>query len=218
VLLTKSFEPSESFEVTTRSEASERFGLQARSLCMNGVVSKMGLVVVDSSLNTLAANAEAINILAFPHPAEKFGSLGGWLTSKVRADLVDARSAELSAFVAEFRSARRAYLCRSFPLNVRLTSRTSVGPVAVLVLERKSNAGISTAELGERFGLTPREQQTVQGLLQGLTSKEIAERTKISPNTVKAFIRLVMVKMNVSTRSGIIGKLVEPKFPFRHLI
>jgi hypothetical protein len=30
----------------------------------------------------------------------------------------------------------------------------------------------------------------------------------ISPNTVKAFIRLVMVKMNVSTRSGIIGKIV----------
>jgi len=33
----------------------------------------------------------------------------------------------------------------------------------------------------------------------------------ISPNTVKAFIRLVMVKMKVSTRSGIIGKIVGPK-------
>jgi DNA-binding CsgD family transcriptional regulator len=34
---------------------------------------------------------------------------------------------------------------------------------------------------------------------------------KISPNTVKAFIRLVMVKMSVSTRSGIIGKIVGQK-------
>ena len=32
----------------------------------------------------------------------------------------------------------------------------------------------------------------------------------ISPNTVKAFLRLVMVKMDVSTRSGIIGKIVGP--------
>ena len=45
--------------------------------------------------------------------------------------------------------------------------------------------------------------------MQGLTSKEIAVRMKISPNTVKAFLRLVMVKMKVSTRSGIAGKLKE---------
>ena len=64
------------------------------------------------------------------------------------------------------------------------------------------------AEVSERFGLTSREQETVQFLLEGLTSKEIAQRMKISPNTVKAFIRLVMVKMGVSTRSGIIGKIV----------
>jgi DNA-binding CsgD family transcriptional regulator len=28
----------------------------------------------------------------------------------------------------------------------------------------------------------------------------------ISPNTVKAFLRLIMVKMRVSTRSAIVGK------------
>jgi DNA-binding NarL/FixJ family response regulator len=32
----------------------------------------------------------------------------------------------------------------------------------------------------------------------------------ISPNTVKVFVRLVMVKMDVSTRSGIAGKIVGP--------
>jgi len=47
----------------------------------------------------------------------------------------------------------------------------------------------------------------VEFLLQGLTSKEIANRMGISPNTVKAFLRLVMVKMKVSTRSGIAGKI-----------
>jgi DNA-binding CsgD family transcriptional regulator len=76
------------------------------------------------------------------------------------------------------------------------------------MLERQSNEVAMIAELSERFGLTCREQETVQFLLEGLTSKEIALRMKISPNTVKAFIRLVMVKMGVSTRSGIIGKIV----------
>jgi DNA-binding CsgD family transcriptional regulator len=56
--------------------------------------------------------------------------------------------------------------------------------------------------------LTQREQETVKLLLQGLTSKEIAGRMGISANTVKAFVRLVMIKMGVSTRSGIAGKIV----------
>jgi DNA-binding NarL/FixJ family response regulator len=45
-------------------------------------------------------------------------------------------------------------------------------------------------------------------LAEGYCSKEIAARMEISPNTVKAFVHLVMVKMSVSTRSGIIGKMV----------
>jgi len=43
----------------------------------------------------------------------------------------------------------------------------------------------------------------------GLTSKEIASRMNISPNTVKAFFRMVMTKMLVSTRSGIVGKIAR---------
>jgi DNA-binding CsgD family transcriptional regulator len=39
----------------------------------------------------------------------------------------------------------------------------------------------------------------------------MADRMKISPNTVKSFLRLVMVKMGVSTRSGILGKIAGSK-------
>ena len=45
-------------------------------------------------------------------------------------------------------------------------------------------------------------------LLRRASKKEIAIRMNISPNTVKAFLRLVMVKMGVSTRSGIVGRVV----------
>ncbi len=177
---------------------------------MNDFASRLGLVVVDSSLNLMATNAEAIKILTFPALPEKISHLDRWLTNKVRSDLVAPSQPKPVAFVSEYRSAKRLYLCRSFPLNTTSTTRTSSCPAIVLLMERKGSGAVTTADLCERFGLTPREQQTVQALLQGLTSKEIAERMKISPNTVKAFIRLVMVKMNVSTRSGIIGKLLEP--------
>jgi DNA-binding CsgD family transcriptional regulator len=48
-------------------------------------------------------------------------------------------------------------------------------------------------------------------LVDGLTSKQIADRMTISTNTVKAFLRLIMIKMGVSTRAGIVGKAVPIK-------
>jgi len=81
----------------------------------------------------------------------------------------------------------------------------SQASLAVL-LERTLARSASLAQMSERFHLTTREQEVAQFLLQGLTSKEIGMRMQISPNTVKAFLRLIMVKMNVSTRSGIVGK------------
>jgi DNA-binding CsgD family transcriptional regulator len=76
-----------------------------------------------------------------------------------------------------------------------------------VLLERDAAGNSGLKEISEQFDLTQRECETVEFLLQGLTSKEIATRMKISPNTVKAFLRLVMVKMKVSTRSGIAGKI-----------
>jgi DNA-binding CsgD family transcriptional regulator len=58
-----------------------------------------------------------------------------------------------------------------------------------------------------KYNLTARERETTGYLLHGLTSKEIAQQMNISPNTVKAFMRLVMTKMGVTTRAGIVGRL-----------
>jgi DNA-binding CsgD family transcriptional regulator len=188
---------------------------------VNVAATRPGFIVVDTSLNLVASNNEAIQILTFPEPLEKIRHLDSWLTNKIRAHLVDRQLPRPAAFVGEFRSAKRTYLCRMFPLDangntsgVEHEDNNGSGvpsSLLVLMMERRSNGATKLAEVAERFGLTAREQETVQLLLQGLTSKEIAQRMQISPNTVKAFIRLVMVKMTVSTRSGIIGKIVGPK-------
>lgn len=77
----------------------------------------------------------------------------------------------------------------------------------VLLLERSTNGAATLGQICARFCLTPREQETVELLFEGMTNKEIANRMKISANTVKVFVRMVMVKMGVSTRSGIVGKI-----------
>ena len=78
-----------------------------------------------------------------------------------------------------------------------------------VLLERDSARVTSFSKVTERFHLTVREQEMVGLLTFGLTSKEIADRMNISPNTVKTFFRLVMTKMGVSTRSGIVGKIAR---------
>jgi len=173
-----------------------------------------GLIVVDAALNLVASNSEAIQILTFPEPVDRVRHLDSIVSTKIRSHLLDRQATRAPEFVDEFRSAKRTYLCRSFPLDLngnRVNGSVSPSGLLVVMLERKSNGAVTIAEIAQRFGLTARERETVQYLLQGLTSKEIAQRMKISPNTVKAFIRLVMVKMSVSTRSGIIGKIVGPK-------
>lgn len=177
---------------------------------------------MDASLGVVAYNGEALQILTYPETPEKIRHVDTWLANKIRTDLTGRHSP--TRFVEEFRSARRMYLCRSFPLDLRaqahngngvhgngVGSHPTGGGLQIVMLERRSNEAVKLSEVSERFGLTARELETVQYLLQGFTSKEIAQRMEISPNTVKAFLRLVMVKMNVSTRSGIIGRIVGPR-------
>jgi DNA-binding CsgD family transcriptional regulator len=170
-----------------------------------------GLIVVDGSLGVVAYNGEALQILTYPDQPEKIRHLDTWLSSKIRSDLVGKQPPP--HFVDSFRSAKRMYLCRSFPLDLKghhANGSASPSGLLIVMLERRCNEAVKLTEIAERFGLTARERETVQYLLEGLTSKEIAQRMKISPNTVKAFLRLVMVKMGVSTRSGIIGRIVGP--------
>ena len=180
---------------------------------MSASAIKPGLIVVDSSLNLVASNPEAIQILSFPEPATKIRYTDVWTKCHIRSQLFERQERSAVGFTGVFQSARRTYLCRYFPLDMAKSlgnGHSNSTGLLIVLLERKGSESATVAEAADRFGLTAREQETVHLLLQGLTSKEIAQRMKISPNTVKAFLRLVMVKMSVSTRSGIIGKIVGP--------
>ncbi len=76
-------------------------------------------------------------------------------------------------------------------------------------MERSYSKPAKVSEIAEQFRLTHREKEIVELLTLGLTSKEIATRMNVSPNTVKTYFRLIMGKMAVSTRSGIVGKIAR---------
>jgi DNA-binding CsgD family transcriptional regulator len=82
-------------------------------------------------------------------------------------------------------------------------------PLMALHLEKVSSVGDQVHEARVRYNLTEREEETLRGISMGLTAKEVADLMNISPNTVKAFLRLIMIKMTVTTRAGIIAKLLQ---------
>jgi DNA-binding CsgD family transcriptional regulator len=166
------------------------------------VPSNNGFLLIDAALNLISSNAPALQILSFCNESDRIKLSPA---ERIRTRLLDPRHQSGTAFVKEFRSGKRRYICKSFQVGNK--EQNSVQPAFAVLLERDAASSTSLTEVSEQFGLTERECETVEFLLQGLTSKEIATRMSISPHTVKAFLRLVMVKMRVSTRSGIAGKI-----------
>jgi DNA-binding CsgD family transcriptional regulator len=169
-------------------------------------IAKPGFMLLDTSLHPVAFSPEMLRILAYPTKLERIKQPSLFMFDKVRSGLVNQQGGRDLDFVKLYKSGNRRYICRSFRLECSENGKMRywVG----ILLERYSSAPTAVTELSKHFDLTCRERETVEFLLQGLTSKEIANRMNISPNTVKAFLRLVMVKMDVSTRSGIVGKVV----------
>jgi DNA-binding CsgD family transcriptional regulator len=85
--------------------------------------------------------------------------------------------------------------------------------VFALHLKRAGSISGSLSSVIETYHLTDREGEVLQGISLGLTSKVLAARMNISPNTVNAFLRMIMIKLGVNTRAGLVGKLLEDNSP-----
>jgi DNA-binding CsgD family transcriptional regulator len=165
-----------------------------------------GFLLMDSSLRPFSFNAEAVEILSYPDKLANLTHADALLAAKIRSNLVSRQAPAESPFVTEFRSGRRRYFCRAFSVGscVKDLSRPSIA----VLLERGPSGLVPLSLASRQFNLTQREREVLEYLLQGLTSKEIANRMDISPNTVKAFLRMVMVKTRVSSRSAMVVKLI----------
>ena len=165
--------------------------------------SGVGLMIVDGAQRILSRNADAVQILCYPAAPRPSPGSDRLLAGKV-SSLLDPGGAPRSDGTTEFLSGRRRYKCRTVPLNPEPGSR--LRRQTAIVLERRLPPRLPET-IPAQYGLTRREQEVVELLMQGLTSKEIAARKSLSPNTVKSFLRLIMVKMGVKSRAAIVGRL-----------
>ena len=171
-----------------------------------------GFLLLSTGLKPLYVNPQAAEILFHPENPAKVKDFVNQLASKVRAMIVNGGPAGRIPVCKEFLSGSRHYICRFF--NVQLPASKSNGPNAsslALLLERGSDANSAVLKICQQYHLTQRECEAVRLLAQGLASKEIAARMDISPNTVKVFLRLAMMKMGVTSRSGIMSKFIHAK-------
>jgi DNA-binding CsgD family transcriptional regulator len=171
---------------------------------INASMTTDGFLLLDASMKPVYINRAAMEILCYPQRPEAYKRLDAFLSTRIAMTLFSARASQTPVLVSEFLSGRRRYLCRAYRLDGPVNGKTQ-GSVAVL-LERASAGAFSLGLVSEKFRLTSREQEVLRHLLLGRTTKEIATGMEISPHTVKAFLRMIMVKMGVSTRSAILGK------------
>ena len=165
-----------------------------------------GLVIFDATGGPLWISAEALRILAYPHSTNGNSAAVALTRCSCLFQPTAAETSPADRLVPYITSGRRRYFCRCAWLDP-VSAGDGRAAFAVL-LERSRSWEALTAEIANRFHLSPREHESLTLLGEGLTSKEMAERMRISPNTVKAFLRMIMVKLRVSNRSSIVGKVL----------
>jgi DNA-binding NarL/FixJ family response regulator len=65
-----------------------------------------------------------------------------------------------------------------------------------------SDTGADTDPEVERYGLTPREEEVLRLLAEGLSNAQIGDRLFISPRTVGVHVANVLAKLSVENRSA----------------
>ena len=173
-----------------------------------------GFLLLDASLQPIYASEEALAILSYLEAPSRNKDFGNSLQSRIRSLLHNNgnhnghhNGFSPSKFLHEVASGKRCYQLRAF--SVKSNLGIVRGRAIALLLERNHRGALNLESAALKFRLTPRERETVDLLLQDLTTKQIANRMDISPYTVKAFLRSVMLKVRAENRTGIVGKILQ---------
>lgn len=168
----------------------------------------VGLIVLDLSLQLIAADEGAIEILSALSQDSSKRTFSGLSIPKEILDVLKTHSpTEVSGSKVRFRTGKQAYICRIFLLEPP-SGRTDQ-PRLALYLQRELSLTDAIDMAADQYHLSDREKQALEGIAIGLTGKEMAARMNITPNTVKSFVRIIMIKMGVGTRAAIVSKLLE---------
>jgi DNA-binding CsgD family transcriptional regulator len=111
--------------------------------------------------------------------------------------------------IAVLDSEKRKYVVKATALS---GSSASQGEKQYLfVMERVSAGSANLPMIFRKYKLSVREQEIVRLLLTGGSNKEIADRLRLSENTIKGYMKLLMRKLGVNNRAGIVAALLVEK-------
>jgi len=168
---------------------------------------EVGLVLVDASLTPIAFNSEAVAILGNPDQSGNGQPITLQLPEEILKG-IQTSGATNKGSLTQFQAGKRSYICQAYPIE-SCCGEGFPGAVTALLLQRNSSTIERIHEVAAEYSLTEREREVLKGIAVGLSSKELAEQLAISPNTVKAYLRLIMVKMSVGTRAAILAKILD---------
>ncbi|MDQ1469014.1 MAG: hypothetical protein QOJ99_494 [Bryobacterales bacterium] len=160
---------------------------------------------MDASYRPIGWSRGAIEILSCHRPtiiSESQCELPKAVADQIRR----CNPADLPSIVAKFSAGKAIYVCRAYFLESQDESLSR--PTIALLFERSSSAIDTIQEIAAEFNLTERERQTLEGISMGLSTKELATLMEISPNTVKAFVHLIITKMGVTTRAEVVAEVL----------
>jgi DNA-binding CsgD family transcriptional regulator len=166
-------------------------------------IPEVGLVLMDETLRVVGCDRGAAAILKFSGGTD---GAGHRIPDEILESIQSRTRAGVPYSKMRFPTASGEYVCRSY--LVESEEGLLSGRLVALHLERASMGDLVIRDISNRYHLSEREEETLKGVLMGLSTKEVADQMAISPNTVKAYIRLVMIKLGVATRWGIIAKVI----------
>jgi DNA-binding CsgD family transcriptional regulator len=162
-----------------------------------------GVILVNLSFKAIAFDAGAAALLKQHGQHRGKQEPGFHIPEEILSLFRNRKNGIGSCERTSLRLGAHQYICRTY------TMESQNQPMFLLHLQKDTAAADAVYRIAEEYDLTDREQQALLGLAQGLTSKEVAAEMGISPNTVKAYVRLIMIKMGVTRRAAIVGKLLE---------
>jgi NarL family two-component system response regulator LiaR len=90
--------------------------------------------------------------------------------------------------------------------------RSTLAPEAIQALIQAEPASpLALDDLAASFVLTPREQEVLGLMIEGLSNPDIAERLVVSRSTAKAHVSNILSKMSVSNRAEAIALALQHK-------
>lgn len=165
-----------------------------------------GLILLDKSLRVIARDRGADAIFGTQNGAEST-QCGSPIPAEILDLLRTHHNGSGAPLTAHLHVGGCDYIIRAYFIEPE--PDTTDGLLMAVSLERDAFALTAIGEIVAPYNLTQREQEAFTGILLGLSTKELATRMNISPNTVKAFLRLIMIKMGVTTRAGIVARILQ---------